>query len=158
MPMLAIIAGFIVLMMGVPFLGGRYTPSQSQPFDQQSDFDVGQIEIFARAAWWAARGSGGGVMSGAIPRSAMSLPPSFQDNPSYPDQAWSDGQDLWVWTADPSPMAQRLSAPFQGFDTAAALAVGMSDASTVAWRQGGASSPRPSVVSYPSLVIRAPLP
>jgi hypothetical protein len=158
MPMLAIIIGFLVLMVTSPFLGTRYTPSQAQPFDQQSDFDVSQIQIFARAAWWAARGTGGGVMTGTIPRSAMSLPPAFQDNASYPDQAWSDGQYLWVWTADPSPMAQRLSTPFAGFDNADAVAVGISGASTVAWRYGGTSSPRPSIVSYPSLVIRVALP
>jgi len=158
MPMLAIIIGFFVLMVTAPFLGVKYTPSQAQPFDQLSDFDIGQMQMFTRAAWWAARGTGGGVMSGTIPRSAMSLPPGFQDNPSYPDQAWSDGQYLWVWSADPSPMAQRLSAPFPGFETEGAVAVGLSNASTVAWRQGGTSSPRPSVVSYPSLVIRVQLP
>jgi hypothetical protein len=116
------------------------------------------MQIFARAAWWAARGTGAGVMSGTIPRTAMTLPPGFQDNTSFPDQAWSDGQYLWVWTADPSPMAQRLSTPFAGFDNADAVAVGISGALTVAWRYGGTSSPRPSIVSYPSLVIRVALP
>jgi hypothetical protein len=158
MPMLLIIVGFIALMVAAPFVGGRYTPTQSIPFDHQSDIDSRQIETFARAAWWAARGTGSGVMSGTIPRTALSLPPNFQDNPSYPYQAWSDGQSLWVWTADPSPMAQRLSAPFQGIDNADAVSVGLSNASTVAWRYGGTSSPRPAAVTFPSLVVRVQLP
>jgi hypothetical protein len=158
MPMLVIIVGFIVLMVAAPFAGGRYTPTQSVPFDRQSDIDSRQIETFARAAWWAARGAGSGVMSGTIPRTVLSLPPNFQDNPSYPYQAWSDGQNLWVWTADPSPEAQRLSAPFQGFDNAGAVAVGESNPSTVAWRYGGTSSARPAAVSFPNLVIRVHLP
>lgn len=156
--MLVIVVGFIALMVAAPFAGGRFTPSQSIPFDHQSDIDSAQIETFARAAWWAARGAGSGVMSGSIPRTALSLPPNFQDNPSYPDQAWSDGQDLWVWTADPSPEAQRLSAPLQGLDNAGAVSVGLSNASVVSWRYGGTSSPRPAGVSFPSLVIRVHLP
>ena len=158
MPMLAIIIGFFVLMVTAPFLGVKYTPSQAQPFDQLSDFDIGQMQMFTRAAWWAARGTGTGVMTGTIPRTALSLPPNFQDSPSSPYQAWSDGQYVWVWTADPSPMAARLSAPFQGFDNANAVAVGMSNASTVNWRYGGTSSPRPAAVSFPSLVVRVHLP
>jgi hypothetical protein len=158
MPMLLIIVGFIALMVAAPFVGGRFTPSQSIPFDQTSDIDSRQIETFARAAWWAARGTGGGVMSGTIPRTALALPPNFQDSPSSPYQAWSDGQSLWVWTADPSPMAQRLSAPFQGYDNADAVSVGLSNASTVNWRYGGSSSPRPAAVSFPSLVVRVHLP
>ena len=158
MPMLLIIVGFIALMVAAPFVGGRFTPSQAVPFDHQADMDSGQIETFARAAWWAARGTGAGVMTGTIPRSALTLPPSFQDGPTSPYQAGSDGQNLWVWTADPSPMAARLSAPFQGFDNASAVAVGTSDASNVNWRYGGTSSPRPAVVSYPSLVVRVHLP
>jgi len=156
--MLLIIVGFIAIMVAAPFAGGRFTPSQSMPFDHQSDIDSAQIETFARAAWWAARGTGSGVMSGTIPRSVLALPPGFQDNPSAPYQAWSDGQDLWVWTADPSPMAQRLSAPFQGFDNADAVAVGLSNAGAVNWRYGGTSSPRPAAVSFPSLVVRVHLP
>jgi hypothetical protein len=158
MPMVLIILGFIALMVAAPFLGGRFTPPQALPFDHQADMDSGQVETFARAAWWAARGTGSGVMSGTIPRTALSLPPNFQDSPSSPYQAWSDGQYLWVWTADPSPMTARLSAPFQGVDNADAVSVGMSNASTVDWRFGSASSPRPSVVSYPSLVVRVHLP
>jgi hypothetical protein len=158
MPMLLIIVGLIALMAAAPFVGGRYTSTQSIPFDQQSDIDSRQIETFARAAWWAARGTGGGVMSGTIPRAALALPPNFQDNPSYPYQAWSDGQYLWVWTGDPSPMAQRLSAPFQGFDNADAVSVGLSNASTVNWRYAGTSSARPGPVSFPSLVVRVQLP
>jgi hypothetical protein len=158
MPMLWLIVGFIALMVAAPFAGGRFTPSRSVPFDRQSDVDSGQIETFARAAWWAVRGTGGGVMSGTIPRTALSLPPGFQDNPSYPYQAWSDGQFLWVWSADPAPEAQRLSAPFKGFDNADAVSVGLSNASSIAWRYGGTSSPRPSVVSFPSLVVRVQLP
>jgi hypothetical protein len=156
--MLLIIVGFIALMVAAPFVGGRFTPSQSMPFDHQSDIDSRQIETFARAAWWAARGTGSGVMSGTIARTALSLPPNFQDNPSYPYQAWSDGQYLWVWTADPSSEAQRLSAPFQGFDNAGAVAVGLSNASAVNWRYGGTSSPRPAAVSFPNLVVRVHLP
>jgi hypothetical protein len=158
MPMLLIIIGFIGLMVAAPFVGGRFTPSQAVSFDHQADMDSGQIETFARGAWWAARGTGSGVMTGTIPRAALSLPPNFQDSPSSPYQAWSDGQYVWVWTADPSPMAARLSAPFQGFDNASAVAVGLSNASTVNWRYGGTSSPRPAAVSYPSLVVRVHLP
>jgi hypothetical protein len=157
MPMVLIILGFIALMVAAPFVGGRYAPTQAIPFDHQADMDSGQIETFARAAWWAARGTGAGAMTGTIPRAALNLPPNFQDSPSSPYQAWSDGTYVWVWTADPSPMAARLSASFRGFDNAGAVAVGLSNASTIAWRYGGASSPRPAVVSYPSLVVRVHL-
>jgi hypothetical protein len=141
MPMLLIILLFISLMVTVPFMGGREAPTQAIPFDHQ-----------------AARGTGGGVMTGTIPRTSMALPPTFQDSPSSPYQAWSDGQYVWVWTSDPSPMAARLSAPFPGVDNADAVSVGMSNASTVTWRYGGSSSPRPAAVSYPSLVVRVHLP
>ena len=159
--MLAIIIAFIGLMVAAPFMSGRFTPSQLVPYDRQSDIDDRQIETFTRAAWWAARGVGAGAMSGTISRAVMSLPPSFQDNPTYPYQAWSDGKYLWVWTANSAPEAQRLSAPFQGVDNADAVEVGLSNASTVTWRyggNGGTSSPKPALVSFPSLVIRVQLP
>jgi hypothetical protein len=158
MPMFSIILGFITLLVAAPFVGGRYTPSQAIPFDYQADVHAAQIQSFARAAWWVARGTGSGVMTGIIPRTAMTLPADFQDSASYPYQAWSDGQYLWVWSADPSPMAQRLSAPFQGFDNASAVAVGLSNASSITWRYDGSSSPRPTAVSFPSLVVRVRLP
>ena len=156
--MLWIIVGFVALLVAAPFVGGRYTPSQAIPFDHHADVDAAQIQSFARAAWWAARGIGGGVLTGTIPRTVMTLPAGFQDSASYPYQAWSDGQYLWVWSADPSPMAQRLAAPFPGFDNAGAVAVGLSNASSITWRYDGSSSPRPPAVSFPSLVVRVRLP
>lgn len=157
MPFLAILIGIVALMAAVPFLGGQ-SPSQALPYDRQSDIDAGQIQTFARAAWWAARGgTTGPVVTGSIPRSSMALPPGFTDNLAYPYQAWSDGTYVWVWSADPAPEAHRVGPTFQGWDASGAVAVGLSDSSLITWRYKGTTSPRPAIVSFPSLVIRISL-
>lgn len=146
MQMIAAVIVMTALMTAALFSGGGFTPSRLIPFDYRSDNSLWQAETYARAAFIART-----TTPGALPRASLPLPAGFSDNPTYPITAYSDGVYIYVWTANPDVMAQRLR-PFAALSTID-VQVGLSSAATIAWRDGS-SSAKPAVVSYPSAVVR----
>ena len=146
MQILAILFAFIAIGVAIPFAGGRLTPSRIVAYDSQADINTAQLQIYARAAWTVGRTMG----AGSISRASLPLPPGYSDNATYPNQAWSDGTYIYVWSGNPDPTAMRLTT-FQGFDRA--TSVGTSSFGSITYTDGS-SAYRPLPIPYPCLVVR----
>lgn len=136
------------LLAALPLASNRVTPAAVVAYDELSASYSAQYQIFATAAW-----ATNATTPGTIDRAAMTLPASYTDiNAAYPNQAYSDGTYIWIFSGNPASASQRIDV----FADNPQVAVGIAGNGTITWRDG-TSAALPSLIPANCLVIRAPV-